>query len=286
VVDNASKDGSAEGLGDLRLPLIVIPNKENRGFSAACNQGAKVSGADYLLFLNPDVRLSKASLTAPLAFMEQPENQHIGIVGIRLVDNENKTSRTCARFPTARRYLYMMLGLDRLLPRRFPGHFMTEWDHEESREVNQVIGAFFLTRRSVYEALGGFDERFFVYFEDVDFSLRAQQAGWHSFYLASAQAYHKGGGTSEQVRAMRLFYFLRSRTIYGHKHFGRCSATSLTLAMLILEPLARVVSTLGRGRSTQLRETLTAYSILYSTLIQGVLEKHVSKTMLPLSKRN
>lgn len=162
VVDNASRDGSMVGLDHLRLPLVTVYNKENRGFGVACNQGAATSKADYLLFLNPDVRLQEGSLYKPLAFMERLENQDVGIVGIQLVDNVGTVSRTSARFPTVRRYFTGMLGLDRLFPVQFPSHFMTDWDHKESREVDQVMGAFFLIRRSLYETLGGFDERFCV----------------------------------------------------------------------------------------------------------------------------
>ncbi len=79
VVDNGSKDGSAEGLQDFSVPLMVLRNRENRGFAAACNQGAQGSAADYLLFLNPDVRLYPDSLARPIRFMEEPVNARIGI---------------------------------------------------------------------------------------------------------------------------------------------------------------------------------------------------------------
>ena len=105
VVDNASVDGSADELQNFNLPLTIIRNNINRGFAAACNQGASESKADYLLFLNPDVQLFENSLSVPIAFMERPENRHIGIVGIQLVDEEGRISRTCARFPTSRQFL-------------------------------------------------------------------------------------------------------------------------------------------------------------------------------------
>src|SRR6185503_16033407 len=111
--------------------------------------------------------------------------------------------RTCARFPTPGRFFAKMLGLDRILPGIFPSHFMTEWDHATNREVDQVMGAFFLVRRSAYEALAGFDERFFVYFEEVDFALRARARGWSTYYLTQARAYHEGGGSTKQIRPAR-----------------------------------------------------------------------------------
>ncbi|MDP9366947.1 MAG: glycosyltransferase, partial [Chloroflexota bacterium] len=120
VVDNGSRDGSAEGLGDFPLPLTLICNRENRGFAAACNQGARESDADYLLFLNPDVRLYPDSLTRPIRFMVEPANARIGICGIQLVDESGRVDRSCARFPTLRMFVGKMLGLTRWLPGSSP----------------------------------------------------------------------------------------------------------------------------------------------------------------------
>ena len=273
VVDNASWDGSADGLEDLRLPLSVIRNTENRGFAGACNQGAKGSRADYLLFLNPDTYLNRDSLAKPLIFMEEAFNQNIGIVGIQLLDDDGKISRTCARFPTPGRFFSKMLGLDRIFPHVFPSHFMSDWDHRESRQVDHVMGAFFLIRRSLFEELGGFDERFFVYLEDLDFSFRARQAGWRSFYLVDAQAHHEGGGTSEQGRATRLFYSLRSRIFYGYKHFGWWAATGLRLGTLLLEPWLRAAFAVAMGSLVQLKETQKAYAMLWWNLPELIFPK-------------
>jgi GT2 family glycosyltransferase len=101
--------------------------------------------------------------------------------------------------------------------------------------VDHVIGAFFCVRRELFEDLGGFDERFFVYLEDLDFSLRARKTGRTAYYLADAAAFHKGGGTSEQVKAHRLFYSLRSRLLYAFKHFKRYQAWIISAVTMLLE---------------------------------------------------
>jgi GT2 family glycosyltransferase len=264
VVDNASNDGSTNTSRELGLPVTMIYNRINRGFAAGCNQGAHASQADYLLFLNPDARLFGDSLSKPLNFMEQPGNEGVGICGIQLIDDRGRISRTCARFPKPTHFLFKMVGLDRLFPRFFPSHFMTEWDHRESRLVDQVIGAFFLVRRSLFEALRGFDERYFVYWEDLDFSLRARQAGWRSVYLADAQAFHRGGGSSGQVRATRLLYALRSRILYGYKHFGWWPATGLMLGTLFLEPWMRLAFAAVRCSGEELMATVKGYLLLWS----------------------
>ncbi len=266
VVDNASTDGSADSLDDIDLPLVIIRNAQNLGFAAACNQGAKGSDADYLLFLNPDIRLFPDSLSRPIRFMQQPGNEKIGICGIQLVDESGRVARTCARFPMLDMFFSKMLGLNILFSRYFPSHFMIEWNHKETSEVDQVMGAFFLIRRNLFETMGGFDERFFVYFEEVDLSCRASNAGWKTVYYADAKAYHKGGGTSEQVKAIRLFYSLRSRIIYGYKHFGWFSATLLMAATFFLEPLSRLALTVWKQSGREAKETIKGYAMLWRAM--------------------
>jgi hypothetical protein len=266
IVDNCSTDGSLDGLASTTLPLKIIRNTENKGFAAACNQGTQGSRADYLLFLNPDTRLFVDSLSVPLAFMEATQNQSVGICGIQLIDEHEEVSRSCARFPTPRMFFFKIFGLDRLFPRFFHSHVMEEWGHRENREVDHVIGAFFLVRRCLFEQLGGFDERFFVYLEDLDFSLRARKSGWTSYYLADSQAYHKGGGTSERVKARRLFYSLRSRILYGYKHFNRTQATLLLVSTLCFEPFTRLAFNIFQGAFKSAAETVSGYRMLYSAL--------------------
>jgi N-acetylglucosaminyl-diphospho-decaprenol L-rhamnosyltransferase len=266
VVDNASHDSSVDGICDCILPIQVIRNGENRGFAAACNQGARASQSNYLLFLNPDVKLFEKSLTIPIAFMERPENKRVSIVGIQLLDELGDVARTCYRFPTPGRIYAVILGLSMLCPNLFPDHFMKEWGHKENRTVDQVIGAFFLVRRQIFERLGGFDERFFVYFEDIDFSYRAWKAGSRSIFLADAQAYHKGGGTSRQIKDMRLFYILRSRILYSYKHFGWRSATMVTLMTVIVEPITRLIWAAMRISGTEIMATLKGYFMLWRKL--------------------
>lgn len=110
IVDNGSSDGSLDGLASTGLPLKIIRNPDNRGFAAACNQGARGGRADYLLFLNPDTCLFYDSLSAPLAYMEAAQNQSVGICGIQLIDENNEVSRSCARFPTPRMFFQRYSG--------------------------------------------------------------------------------------------------------------------------------------------------------------------------------
>jgi len=249
VVDNASTDGSAQGLA-CPAPFDLIRNAQNRGFAAACNQGAADAQADFLLFLNPDTRLMPGSLEQPTRYLQAPENAAVGIVGIQLLDADGRVARNTARLPTPWSMIGNSIGLDRLMPSVFPSHFATEWAHDETRTVDQVMGAFFLVRRSVFDALGGFDERFFVYYEDMDFAALARELGWSSVYLSTAQAFHRGQGTTNAATAQRMFYFARSRILYARKHFGGFGAVAVTLSTLFLEPLVRLAASPRSARTT------------------------------------
>jgi len=153
------------------------------------------------------------------------------------------------------------IGFDRLAPSVFPPLFNSDWAHDETRVVDQVMGAFFLVRRNLFEALGGFDERFFVYYEDLDFAVRARAKGWSSVYLASASAFHRGQGTTAGATARRTLYFCRSRILYAGKHFGVVGATAVTLATLAFEPIVRLVM-----RPSSAAGTLRAFAALWCEL--------------------
>lgn len=262
VVDNASRDGSCSQLEAVPLPLMVVRNTENRGFAAACNQGAAGSKADYLLFLNPDTRLFPETLTRAVTFMERSDSGDIGICGIRLVDAQGDSVVAGAHFPTVRSYIGQASGLDRLLPASFPPLLISMADNDTTRDVDQVIGAFFMVRRHVFESIGGFDEQFFVYFEEVDFSLRTRQRGFRSVCFAGATAVHHGTRATEQVKATRLFYSLRSRVLYAFKHFSPAGAWVTVAVTLGPELIARTLRALGHRSAVELREVANGYANL------------------------
>lgn len=266
VVDNDSQDGSCDKLEEQDLPLTVIRNTENLGFGRACNIGTKVGNAPYVLFLNPDAKLMRGALSAAIAWMESADSKGFGICGIRLLDEHGNTQRQSARFPSPRTYLSGAIGLNALFPSVFPTVHMHEFDHLESRAVDHVIGAFYLVRRSLFDLLGGFDERFFVYLEDLDFSLRAKHAGWNTWYLAEATAFHKGGGTSEQVKAHRLFYSLHSRLLYAFKHFSSIEAWGVLIVSVAVEPIPRIFRALMRRSWEELQDTMRGYFMLWRSL--------------------
>ena len=272
VVDNASTDDSLEKIKEIDLPLELIVNAENKGFGSASNQGARRGMSEYILFLNPDVRLFPDSLSKSFSFLEVAHDQKIGILGIQMIDQKNEIHRNTARFPTPTSLFYQMLGADRLWPRKFPSLFMMDWTHMDSRVVDQVPGSFFLMRRSLFEELNGFDERFFMYFEDLDLAYRASKAGWPSYYLSTVKAFHHGGGTTDQVKARRLFYVLRSRIAYVAKHFGYYHAVWIVIASLAMELWVRLGWSLLHLSARNFLEALEAY-VLYVRELPALLKR-------------
>lgn len=263
VVDNGSSDDSFKPAEKLQFVHLTKLN-ENLGFSLACNLGAQQSKSEFILFLNPDAKLFRDTLNASLNYMNNPENQHVGICGVQLIDEQGKVAKHCSKYPTFSSMLSHSLGLSRLSQKL--GYDMSDWSHNETREVDHVIGAYYLVRRELFEKLDGFDERFFVYLEDLDFSFRASKAGWKTVYLAEAQAFHLGGGCSSQVKARRLFYSLRSRLLYGFKHFSRWQGWGIVVVTCIAEPCVRALQCILKLDFVGLREVFRGYWYLYKQI--------------------
>jgi GT2 family glycosyltransferase len=261
VVDNASTDGSAN-VNSPDLPLRVVRNDTNVGFGAACNIGSRLGNADLILFLNPDTRLEERSISACVAHLRDD----VWVVGARLLDDNGRVQRTCCRAATGPRMTARALGIDRLLPSI--GYVMSDWAHDQTRIVDHVIGAFYLIRRDVFERLGGFDEQFFVYLEDLDLSMRVREAGGKCLFAADATARHTGGGTTRSIRARRLFYSVRSRLQFAAKHLGRVSNATVWIVSLAIEPLVRSAAALWRRSVKELGEVWSAYLQLYRWLLR------------------
>lgn len=259
VVDNASTDDSLHGLAAADIPLDVVRNARNRGFAAACNQGAARGSGDYLLFLNPDARLYPDTLRAVGSFLRTPAADPFGIFGALMVDEQGRPQISCSRFPSLRIWAGKMTGLDRLAPALFPPHHLAPWELTRSGPVDQVIGAFFLVRRPLFTELNGFDERYFLYLEDVDFALRAREAGRPSYYLRQARVHHAENVSSSQLGPWRHYLMLCSRSTYAGRHWPKSRARLLTALTLSVEPAARLAAAAAQGRWADLRTTAAVY---------------------------
>ena len=263
VVDNGSTDGSTDRLS-LHPTDTLLRSDRNLGFGAACNRGAAAARGEYLLLLNPDCELRPGSVERCIAELQRPD-MPVGLCGIALEDEHGAIARSCHRFPRFADLAATAIGLHALRPGVFDSR-MTGWDHRSDRTVDHVIGAFWLLRLSTFRSLGGFDERFFVYLEDLDFSLRAQRAGWLTRFVAAPASYHLGGGVSRQIMARRLFYATRSRILYAYKHLPRWQAHLHAAITLTVEPLSRSLQALLRRSRQDLASTWRGFAMLYRDL--------------------
>lgn len=265
VVDNDSKDDSIELAERLNFDnLEIIKNKENLGFGKACNIGAKNSQSDFILFLNPDAMVYEDTFHKLFDYIEKNDNSDVVVYGVQLIGDDGKVQRTCARFPKLRNFLVRVMGLNKINQEFFKSFSMEYWNHNETKIVDQVIGAFFLITKDIFEQLNGFDERFFVYYEELDLSKRVHDSGYKTMYISEIQAYHKGGGTSEQVKALRFFYSTRSSLIYSFKHLGIFKSIIFMFFVYFIEPFTRTAFlVLKRSSFSEFLEQYKGFGLLY-----------------------
>jgi GT2 family glycosyltransferase len=235
VVDNASYDGTPDLVAATNRVRLEC-NPQNTGFAAACNRGATGSTSEFLLFLNPDCVLWPGSIDALAAFMA--DGLAVGICGPAFAANGGGVPIAAARYPS----LHILFGsatrLSRLAPGLFPPRFYEGSELARTRRVDQVSGACFFVRRSLFETLGGFDERFFLYYEEADLARRASSLGWESWFVREASCTHSAGASTRQVPGLRLFWNLRSRMIFARKHFGFVAFVVTVLLTLVEATLA------------------------------------------------
>ncbi len=237
VVDNASADGSQEMVTRKYPAVKLIALEENIGFSAANNRGARVAGGEFVLFLNSDTRLHEDAIVQPLSYLEA--HPRVGAITVRLYYPSGQRDPDNHRgFPTPWNALCHFTGLSKLFPRdpRFNGYFQSYVDFEQIHAVDVIAGSFMMMSRLVYDQLGGWDETYFFYGEDIDFCYRIGRAGYKIIYYPHVEVLHYKGASSglrkesadiaqppretrikvaqESVRAMKVFY----RKFYSEKY--------------------------------------------------------------------
>lgn len=219
VIDNRSSDGSPEMVERLFPEARLIRNDRNEGFSRANNRALQEAAGRYLLLLNPDTRIPPQTLRPMVEFLE--EKTDVGVVGCRLERPDGGMDEACKRsFPTPMNALARFLHLDRLFPRsRTLGAYRRTWQDPSGRyEVDSVVGAFMMFRRRVLEELGGLDEDFFMFGEDLDWCYRVRDRNWKVYYLGDHRVlHHKGGSTSREPHRMN-YHFHRSMVLFHRKH--------------------------------------------------------------------
>jgi GT2 family glycosyltransferase len=270
VVDNASSDGSAAMLQSDYRWVRTIQNSDNLGFTRANNQGLANSQGRYLLFLNPDTEVAPDALGRMLDYAEV--HARVGVVGPQLRYGDGSVQSSRRRFPTLATFFLESTVVQRWRPRSrvLARYYMLDRPDDAISQVDWVVGACMLVRRAVLGQIGGFDEGFFMYSEELDLCRRAVDAGWHVVYLPSAVVTHHEGKSSEQVVAARHIRFHTSRVRYVHKYHGLLAAWAVRGFMLLtflfqwLEEaakwLAGWVAPNQRLKQPMRRERMAAYS--------------------------
>ena len=255
VVDNGSWDGTQEMLKNIKYPpsprlrrtsqtpkIRIISNDKNLGFAKANNQGIKEAKGEYVLLLNPDTEFIEDALSKCVAKMESDEK--IGVLGCQLLNPDRTIQHSVRAFPRARDILVMFLKLHKLFPSLLDRYLAKDFFKKFSSsgpsplrrqgyggqayplpgrerglyEVDQVMGAFFLVRRKVFDEIGLLDEKFFIWFEEVDFCRRARNNGWKVVYYPYAWIIHHQGQSFAQTSSLKKqMWFFKSALRYFTK---------------------------------------------------------------------
>lgn len=266
VVDNASADGSADMVEADFSEVAVVRNKVNEGYGAACNSGAAASTGSVLLFLNADVELKQGSVRE-LWDVVQGKGR-VGLAGPMLVGPEGDRQNSVRRFPSPGVWLLDGTIFERWLPARIllsgykPGH-----RSGLAARVDWVEGACLAVRRDAFEAVGGFDERYFMYCEELDLSRRLRDADWLRLYVPAAVAVHHGGESAGQFPARSRALFLRSKVQFAERTWGAGTARAaaafyaVALALELTLELGKLLLPVG-DRSGQTRSARTLWKAL------------------------
>jgi len=231
VSDNGSTDGSREFIRARYPAATIVENGANLGFAAACNRAFAVASSPYVFLLNPDAELKDRALAEIVAFLDA--HPRCGIAGSRIYNYDGTVQQSVGEFDTwVGAFLRSSAWGDWPALRRYAnGAGLRDWDYDSERRVDLAIGAALAIRRALIDEIGPFDERFFLYHEEVDFAKRAAAAGWETWFVPRSEAVHEGMGSARgqySVDARKQ----RSRRAYWIKHHGVTWYAALSAALV------------------------------------------------------
>lgn len=243
VVDNASDDGSVEMLRRRYPEVLRIVNSTNLGFAKANNLALRRARGKYLLLINPDTIVQEDTFRVMVRFFEDHPN--VGLAGCKILNPDGTFQLACRRsFPTPWVAFTKIVGLSALFPgsKLFGRYNLTYLDPNESYEVDAVSGSFMMLRREVYEQVGGLDEDFFMYGEDLDWCYRIQQAGWKIYYVPQTQIIHYKGESTKRSDIDELKAFYEAMELFVKKHLSSSFLMSLLIrfGIFISSGVARI----------------------------------------------
>jgi hypothetical protein len=235
VVDNNSDDGSIEALREKYPDVILIENKKNVGFGRANNQALEIARGKYILLLNPDTIVREDTFEKMIGFFEK--NPSVGIAGCKVLNPDGTLQLACRRgFPGPWTSFTKVMGLSSLFPKSkiFARYNLTYLNENDTYEVDAVSGAFLMLTKKAYEKIGGFDNQFFMYGEDLDLCYRAQQAGYKVFYFHETEIIHYKGESTKRSSIDETSVFYDAMHLFVKKHFSSSLIVEMILQAAII----------------------------------------------------
>jgi len=234
VVDNNSSEGSIDKILHEFSDAKLIKMKKNVGFGAANNEAFKRAAGNYFLIINPDVKVLDDCIQKLVKFME--DNSNVGVVAPALYTPNNKFDYYYSYLPSTYSILMQQFGLynkARMMRKRMTDYFDEKISEGKPFRVEQVMGACFLTRKTIYDKIGGFDEAFFLYQEETDWEFRMSKESWKIMVLPIAKAIHDHHSSANKLGRIYVgFQGLRSILIYYTKNFGFIKRNFLRITMI------------------------------------------------------
>jgi GT2 family glycosyltransferase len=216
VVDNSSADGSAEMVKKEFPEVKLIANNKNLGFAKANNQAIREAKGDFILLLNPDMRVFPDTIKNMVEWMR--ENKEAAVAGCRLVNEKGGTVKQVRRFPEIWGQLAIILKLPHLFPKILNKYLRVDFDYKKSASVDSIRGSFFMIRRETIEKIGLLDERYFIWFEEVDYCQKVKKIGEGVWYTPAAKCLdYVGQSFSQLPRGKTQKYFRDSQLAYFKK---------------------------------------------------------------------
>ncbi len=246
VVDNNSSDDSMEMVRNRFPQVILIANKDNKGFSAANNQAIKQANGKYILLLNPDTVVEEQTFQKVCAFMDAHDDA--GGLGVQMIDGKGNFLPESKRgLPTPAVAFYKIFGLSKLFPnsKTFGRYHLGYLDKNKTHIVDVLSGAFMLIRKSVLDKIGLLDEDYFMYGEDIDLSYRITKAGFKNYYFPETRIIHYKGESTKKSTVNYVIVFYRAMAIFAKKHFAKSNAALFSILINIaiyLRAAAAIVS--------------------------------------------
>lgn len=219
-MDNASTDGSPEMVAEQFPEVTLIRSEENLGFARANNLAIKRTTGSVLALVNSDVIVHPGCLETLAAFLDHHDS--VGLVGPRVIGGDGNVQQTRRRLPGVWNTLCRTLALDRVFSKRsiFSGHEMRHFAHDSRAEAEVLSGCFWVARKKAVDEVGGLDERFFFYMEDVDWCKRFADIGWKMMFVPEATAIHFGGASTSMAPLHYSIEYHRANLQYWQKYYG------------------------------------------------------------------